>query len=52
MCSESDEGDGERGTGDGARDAHPSVAATPSAAQTSRMWRKLAGGNKLGHLTL
>ena len=28
------------------------VAATRSAVQTSRMWRKLAFGNRLGHLTL
>jgi len=38
--------------GDGVRDAQPTVAATKSAAQTSRMWRKLAASNRLGHLTL
>jgi hypothetical protein len=51
-CNESRLGDSGLGTGDGERVAHPHDAETNSAAQTSRMWRKLAASNRLGHLTL
>src|SRR5919108_1192891 len=56
MCSDSRAAVGAIGAAPaGARrvgDAAQPVAATRSAVQTSRMWRKLAFDNRLGHLTL
>src|ERR1041385_8805133 len=55
MCNGSrlEDGAGSRDAGVGATcEAQPSVAATKSTGQTSRMWRKLPESNRLGHLTL